>query len=548
MAIRGSLREASLPDVLQLLALGQKTGCLAVADRTRFGYVWFDRGSISYASIVNRRDRLGDLLVRNGLVTPDELAEAVDAQAARGGTRLGELLIERGAINRGQLERYIHLQIEEAVYYLFTWTEGTFSFSPDERPEEGSMLVSINPESVLLEGARRVDEWSLIEKKIPTLDLVVGLTRDPRAVVREEVTPEQRRVVAFMDGQRTVREIVDEAGLVEFDVGKAIFGLMQAGLAQPLGRRAPAPGAERGPDRAEDHRNLGVAFYRTGMLTDAAREFERALQLDAADAVSRFHLALVQLRTGRPRRALRTLQAAIEGGAAWGAAFHGMALALETLGMTDDALVAIDEARERLADHPTLLLSRAVLLCKAGRPREAKEGFVAYRSRLPGGERPPAVYYAFAMLAAGALGRIAEARALAEEGVGHYPHVAPVLLHAGAVHERIGVWEEAELLYRRAAEEAPLSARVHRALADALQRRGADPQAADAYERAIALAPDRAGEPLYRLGNLRYREGRREEAVALWRRALEREPGHSGARTSLELVERALAGGPRADG
>jgi len=63
MAIRGSLREASLPDVLQLLAMGMKTGCLSVTHRNNFGNIYFNKGRISYASIVNRRDRLGDMLV-----------------------------------------------------------------------------------------------------------------------------------------------------------------------------------------------------------------------------------------------------------------------------------------------------------------------------------------------------------------------------------------------------------------------------------------------------------------------------------------------------
>src|ERR671917_85772 len=103
MAIKGNLKEASLPDVLQLLAMGQKTGCLSLTDRSNFGYIFFDRGRITYASIVNRRDRLGDLLVKNGLVTPDQLAAAIDEQTRQPGQRLGELLISRGAITRDQL-------------------------------------------------------------------------------------------------------------------------------------------------------------------------------------------------------------------------------------------------------------------------------------------------------------------------------------------------------------------------------------------------------------------------------------------------------------
>ena len=55
MAIKGSLKEASLPDVIQLLYLGRRTGCLAITDRQNLGYIYFDDGKIAYASIVNRR-------------------------------------------------------------------------------------------------------------------------------------------------------------------------------------------------------------------------------------------------------------------------------------------------------------------------------------------------------------------------------------------------------------------------------------------------------------------------------------------------------------
>ena len=65
MAIKGSLSEAGLPDVLQLLSLGRKTGCLSVTDRASLGYIYFEQGRICYATIVNRRDRLGDILVKN---------------------------------------------------------------------------------------------------------------------------------------------------------------------------------------------------------------------------------------------------------------------------------------------------------------------------------------------------------------------------------------------------------------------------------------------------------------------------------------------------
>src|SRR5690606_26432681 len=114
MAIKGSLKGASLADVCQLLAMGQKTGCLSVTDRARFGQIYFDRGRITHAVIVNRRDRLGDMLVRDGVISHDQLGQAVEKQAANPERRLGELLIEEGLLTREQLEHYIRIQAEEA--------------------------------------------------------------------------------------------------------------------------------------------------------------------------------------------------------------------------------------------------------------------------------------------------------------------------------------------------------------------------------------------------------------------------------------------------
>src|SRR5678816_310275 len=116
MAIKGSLKEASLPDVLQLLSMGKKTGCLAVTHRNNFGYVYFDKGLISYASIVNRRDRIGDILLKAGQITQAQLDSAISAQGLHRDKRIGELLIAQGAVTRDALHAQIRIQIEEAVY------------------------------------------------------------------------------------------------------------------------------------------------------------------------------------------------------------------------------------------------------------------------------------------------------------------------------------------------------------------------------------------------------------------------------------------------
>src|SRR5882762_3904055 len=210
MAIKGSLKEASLPDVLQLLALGQKTGCLSIADRSNFGYIYFEKGRICYASIVNRRDRLGDILVKHSKISQSQLDAAVHRQTKEHGKKLGEIMVGMAVITQADLERYMRVQIEESVYYLFTWTQVTFNFEVDVRPERQDFLVSINPESLLLEGARRVDVWSLIQKKIQSFDLIFVVQKYHFSISDATITETQQRILPLLDASRDVNQVIED--------------------------------------------------------------------------------------------------------------------------------------------------------------------------------------------------------------------------------------------------------------------------------------------------------------------------------------------------
>ena len=150
MAIEGSLADVSLADICQLLALGQKTGCLTVTDRSNFGYIYFDRGRVVYASVLNRPDRLGEILVKNAVVQPEDFERAMEEQGKESQKRLGEILIEFESLTQDELQKWVTVQVEEAVYHLFSWNQGTFNFKPDELPDENQvLLVSLSADSLL---------------------------------------------------------------------------------------------------------------------------------------------------------------------------------------------------------------------------------------------------------------------------------------------------------------------------------------------------------------------------------------------------------------
>src|SRR3954469_19706150 len=211
MAINGSLREAPLPDVLQLLAMGRKTGCLAHTHRGNFGSIYFDAGRICHASIVNRRDRIGERLVQAGAITADALRSAIDAQSSQPQARIGDVLVARGDVTRAVLHDHIRVQVEETVYLLYTWNDGTFTFDP-AAPRPNDNLVSISPESLMLEGARRADEWTLIASSVPGFDMVFATQRQTPSAA---LTTEQEYVLRFLDGRRDVTRVAEVSGLTE---------------------------------------------------------------------------------------------------------------------------------------------------------------------------------------------------------------------------------------------------------------------------------------------------------------------------------------------
>lgn len=538
MAIKGSLREASLPDVLQLLAMGQKTGCLSVTDRSSFGYIYFDRGRITYASIVNRRDRLGDMLVKAKIIEPEQLERAIKAQSNEfREKRLGEILVEQGAITRDDLHHYVRVQIEEAVYFLFTWAQGTFSFEADVRPEEHEVLVSINPESLLLEGARRVDEWSLIDKKIPSFDIIFAVDRERLDASPVALTPVQERLLPLIDGRRDVTALVEASGIGEFEVGKALYGLATAAFLHRVGKSRPADEAAR-EARVEEHRNLGVAFYKTGMLEEATREFRRVSELRDADVQSRFYLGLIALRQGRLEDATTLLREAAERPGAHAAVFHNLAYALERQGRYHEAVEVLGKALDNGGgEDPRVRTSLGILALKTGDVAEADAALGAARS-LWGTRVPPASWFHYAALAAALMNDTDRALSIVGEGLEAHPHSAPLYNMASVIHERRGDFDAAARAVEAGVHEDgdPPLPQLQKNHGDALYRAGRYDEALEAYERAIRADPDLGDDVHLRVGNIRFKGRDRDAAIEAWTRALELNPGNETARANLELA------------
>lgn len=536
MAIRGNLGEVSLPDVLQLLAMGKKTGCLSIAQKQSFGNIYFNKGRISFASVVNRRDRLGDVLVKHALITRVELDSAIAEQSHQPDRRLGEILVAKQLIAREELHRYIKLQIEEAVYFLFTWHVGTFAFEADVKPDEQDFLVSINPESLLLEGARRVDEWSEIEKRIPSFDIVYGLDRERLETSGVALTHEQEGLIALLDGERDVASLIEDTGLGEFDVAKALYGLMTAGFLQIVGRREAAPSPTLDV-RVAEHRNLGVAFYKTAMYTESLREFRRVAELRPRDQHAEFVTGLIALREKRYDDAVRIFAAGAKRPGS-GASWHvNLAMAHCLSGQSAEAAPALAAAAKAAPNDAAVHLARVALAVRSRAFDEARVPLMAADAAYGTRARPP-VWYHYAGLVAALNGELESALAVWQAGVVKHPRSAILHNDLAVGFERRGRTNDAVNAAERAVVEDPALPQVHKNLGDLHYRSARYDDALECYQRTIRIRPDLGGDVYLKAGNIRYRRGEREEAARYWEQALALAPDNVAARNNLELAKR----------
>jgi hypothetical protein len=251
MAIEGPLRELGIHDVFQLLDLSRKTGALTITSalRDNQGTVYFERGAVVFAAIRSNPHPLGQLLLRAGKIAEADLVRARDAQRTHPThRRLGELLVESGALTPKELERQVRFQVEEVVFELMSWSEGFFSFEEQEvRDAPAEANIRISTESLLMEAARRIDEWSRIEGRIPHLGVVPVL-----ATVAEDhpgfldLRPREWEVLTEIDGTRDLRAIATRLAQSEFDVARVAYGLLSTGIVELLNGTNPAEHASNG--------------------------------------------------------------------------------------------------------------------------------------------------------------------------------------------------------------------------------------------------------------------------------------------------------------
>ena len=173
MSLQGSLSELPLPDVIQLVSVSGKTGAFEIQGEVEAGRIFLRDGQI------------------------------VDAMVGR-------------------------LRGDSAVYEMAIWSQGSFVFRPDEETEQ--VTIHISNANLMMEAARRLDEWRVLSRKIPSLDLVPYFTTRDQGADQVTLSPQEWILVTRIDGEHSIEEIANQLKWAPFDVSKLLFGMVTTGL------------------------------------------------------------------------------------------------------------------------------------------------------------------------------------------------------------------------------------------------------------------------------------------------------------------------------
>lgn len=249
MALEGSIEEFGLPEIFQMILLQKKEGILKLTHEKTTLFIEFSQGQIISAGDGEGDARLADNLIKAEKINGDQLKALLRAQK-RDNQPFAQALVQSGHLAAEEIKKINRILAEETVFSLFEWKTGSYKFEAKDVSYDSQLVDPLNTDSILMEGATRTDEWPLLKKRVPSTEMVFEVLpkEPPPDPVAEETEkkeddsfesmgdlsaePEEEEgawLLPWIDGKKTVQEIVDHAQMGTFPVYKALSELLSQG-------------------------------------------------------------------------------------------------------------------------------------------------------------------------------------------------------------------------------------------------------------------------------------------------------------------------------
>ncbi len=240
MPIEGDLKSINFSSILQLISQEHLTGVLKIKRKNELVDIGFIEGFITGAFFEKgeRTERLENYLVRSGYIKKNlfDMIQEIHEETRR---PIMNIIIDDKYLTMEEIERIIKFKIQEVIDEVFTWQEGEFKFEQNAVIYPKSLIkIKLNTENLVLESARRFDEWPRIVSQIPSSDLVYKKVDRPE--LKLKLPDDELQVLSLVDGQRSVNDLVEISGLGKFHTYSSLYHLLTTGQIE-LAYAKPTP-------------------------------------------------------------------------------------------------------------------------------------------------------------------------------------------------------------------------------------------------------------------------------------------------------------------
>jgi len=228
LAIEGPISELNLIDLFQILSFNQKSGILRIKSvNDQKANVFFEKGNVVYANVEGINLPL--LLIKAGKITKEFYEEKILNRIPNDDLEFAREVVKMKIMSENELRKFLQLRIEDTIFKLFEWKDGYFKFEETSILLDNLIKFRIKTESLIMEGSRRIDEWSRLSSKIPNSSVVPKISDNPDKMDLLDLKPKEWEIFSMINGKNSIKDIAERYG-DEFEIAKLIYGMITLGI------------------------------------------------------------------------------------------------------------------------------------------------------------------------------------------------------------------------------------------------------------------------------------------------------------------------------
>lgn len=232
MSLEGNLSAFGISEILQLIAVQQKSGMLSISSQDRSAVLFFRDGLIMSTRDRRRKtkDPLKDYLTRYGILSREDLIRLTQI-SAQSKLDVTEIIVSEEFMSEEDMQKHYRNHIQETVHEILTWEQCSYKFIPGTDIIDGiKSWGEFGIEGMLMESMRRIDEFPQALEYFPDINMTVRKIADPDKDM--EMTSNEKSVLAMLGEDRTLNHLITNGKLPKYEIYEALKHLKDKELVE----------------------------------------------------------------------------------------------------------------------------------------------------------------------------------------------------------------------------------------------------------------------------------------------------------------------------